>query len=97
MASVTISELQRNAKQVVDDCVASGHSVGITRYGETPVTMVPTDFYLELLRRDLDRYDHEMQIQRDIMRGYEDFLAGRVIPLEEVIAEMDAKWGIEND
>ena len=97
MSGVSISELQRNAKSIVDECVATGSSKGVTRYGETPVTIVPTDFYLELLRRDLGQYEHEMQIQHDIMQGYEDHLAGRVAPIDDALAELDAKWGLAHD
>ena len=90
MATVTISELQRNARSVVDSCVATGESVGVTRYGETPVTIVKTERYKELLRRELSAYDREMRIESALLRGYEDFLADRIVSADDAIAQLDA-------
>lgn len=95
MPSVTVSELQRNAKTIIDECVATGRSQRITRYSESPVTLVSTDRYLELLKMELAVKERYFLTKKSLMRGLEDYQEGRVTPLAQALAFADAKRGSE--
>ncbi|MBQ9067989.1 MAG: type II toxin-antitoxin system Phd/YefM family antitoxin [Eggerthellaceae bacterium] len=93
MPSVTISELQRNAKEIVDECVATGRAKRVTRHNESPVTLVKTERYLELLKMEIAVKERDFLVRKSLMRGWEDYQAGRATPLDAALAIADAKRG----
>lgn len=92
-APVSVSELQRNAKSIIDECVSTGHAKRITRYGVSPVTLVKTERYLELLKMELAVKERDFLVRKSLMRAWDDYKAGRVTPLEDALAFADAKRG----
>ena len=92
-ATVSVSELQRNAKSIIDECVATGRSTRVTRYNSSPVTLVKTERYLELLRTEAAVRERDFLVRKSIMRGWQDYQAGRVTPLSDALAIADEQHG----
>ena len=81
-----VSELQRNFKKVVDECERSSDP---TRNGSASlVVMDAAAFDREMAIHERVR-DREIRVQKSIERGYEDYLAGRYLPLDQALDEAD--------
>ena len=84
-----VSELQRNFKKVVDECERSSDPIYLTRNGSASlVVMDAAAFDRELAIHERVR-DREIRVQKSIERGYEDYLAGRYLPLDQALDEAD--------
>ena len=78
-----VSELQRNFKKVVDECERSSDPIYLTRNGSASlVVMDAAAFDREMAIHERVR-DREIRVQKSIERGYEDYLAGRYLPLDQ--------------
>ena len=84
-----ISELQRNFKEVVSKCERSSEPIYLTRNGSASVVVMDAEaFDREMAIHERVR-DREIRVQKSIMRGYEDYLAGRFVPLDQALDEAD--------
>ena len=84
-----VSELQRNFKKVVDECERSSDPIYLTRNGSASlVVMDAASFDREMAIHERVR-DREIRVQKSIERGYEDYLAGRYLPLDQALDEAD--------
>ena len=84
-----VSELQRNFKKVVDECEHSSDPIYLTRNGSASlVVMDAAAFDREMAIHERVR-DRESRVQKSIERGYEDYLAGRYLPLDQALDEAD--------
>ncbi len=84
-----VSELQRNFKKVVDECERSSDPIYLTRNGSASlVVMDAAAFDREMAIHERVR-DREIRVQKSIERGYEDYLAGRYLPLDQALDEAD--------
>lgn len=84
-----VSELQRNFKKVVDECERSSDPIYLTRNGRPPSSSwTPPAFDREMAIHERVR-DREIRVQKSIERGYEDYLAGRYLPLDQALDEAD--------
>lgn len=84
-----VSELQRNFKKVVDECERSSDPIYLTRNGSASlVVMDAAAFDREMAIHERVR-DREIRVQKSIERGYEDYLAGRYLPLDQALDETD--------
>ena len=84
-----VSELQRNFKKVVDECERSSDPIYLTRNGSASlVVMDAAAFDREMAIHERVR-DREIRVQKPIERGYEDYLAGRYLPLDQALDEAD--------
>ena len=84
-----VSELQRNFKKVVDECERSSDPIYLTRNGSASlVVMDAAAFDREMAIHERVR-DREIRVQKSIERGYEDYLAGRDLPLDQALDEAD--------
>ena len=92
-SSVTVSELQRNTKSIIDECVATGRAKRITRHSESPVTLVKTERYLELLKMELAVKERDFLVRKSLMRAWDDYQVGRVTPLDAALALADSRHG----
>lgn len=86
MPTRSITDLQRDAPGVVREAGERGE-VEITRYGETMAYVISPEEHerLRRFRRAWERLDVALQYKR----AMEDWEAGRVVPWEEVEAELD--------
>ena len=84
----TASDLQRNISEIYDLCENSPEPVYITRNGRADLVVMNARSYEihEKLRREV--YEYEMALKEQLEAGYEDMLAGRVVPLEEALNRM---------
>ena len=84
-----VSELLRNFKKVVDECERSSDPIYLTRNGSASlVVMDAAAFDREMAIHERVR-DREIRVQKSIERGYEDYLAGRYLPLDQALDEAD--------
>lgn len=85
----SLTEFQRNAKEHVERLSRTGQPQVLTVNGKAAVVVQDAAAYQKLIE-EWDRLD----ALEGIRRGVEDMRAGRVRPLDEVMAELDAKYGI---
>lgn len=84
-----INELQRNFKEIVDKCERSSEPVYLTRNGSASVIVMDAEAFDRKMAIHERVRDREICVQKSIMRGYEDCLADRFIPLAQALDEAD--------
>lgn len=84
-----ISDLQRNFKEIVEKCERSSEPIYLTRNGSASVVVMDAAaFDREMAIHERVR-DREIRVQKSIMRGYEDYLAGHYLPLDQALEAVD--------
>ena len=74
---------------MVDECERSSDPIYLTRNGSASlVVMDAAAFDREMAIHERVR-DREIRVQKSIERGYEDYLAGRYLPLDQALDEAD--------
>ncbi len=84
-----VSELQRNFKAVIDRCEREDGPIYLTRNGSASVVVMSADAFDREMSIHEKVRDREIRVQKSIARGYEDYLAGRYMPLDQALAEAD--------
>ena len=90
-----ISDLQRNMSDIASECEKTRRPIYLTRNGKTSLVVMDAaafDEEMELHRAVLDR---EERVCQAILRGYEDYRAGRTVPLDKALDEADRFWGVQ--
>jgi prevent-host-death family protein len=83
---IPISDLQRQAGQIVSDCAESGESVIITQRGRAAVVLMPVSRY-EQIEEDLSKLD-ELELQAMLIQAEAQIAAGQTIPHQQVKERM---------
>ena len=73
--------------------MATGRARRVTRHSESPVTLVKTERYLELLKMELAVKERDFLARKSLMRAWDDYRAGRTTPLDSALAIADARRG----
>lgn len=84
-----VSELQRNFKGLVDRCEQSGEPIYLTRNGSASVVVMSAEAFDREMALHEDVHDREMRVKKSIMRGLEDFEAGRFTSLDDALTLAD--------
>ena len=96
MKSSPISELQRHYAALAQDARESKEPIYLTRHGRADLVLVDAEEYAkrdQVYERQRAVFQHEMKIKAELDKAHEEFLAGKGIPLEQVVAELEMKWG----
>ncbi len=86
---IPITDLQRQAGQIVSGCSDSGESVIITQRGRAAAVLLPVSQY-EQIEADLQRLD-ELELQSMIAKADAQIAAGKTISHEQVRDRLAAR------
>jgi prevent-host-death family protein len=87
MATVSISELSRNASRVVDEVEKTRRPAIVTNHGRVVASLVPVD------QEHLEDFilANAPEFVRSLEEAEEDFRQGRMHRLDDVMAEIEAE------
>lgn len=88
-----VTDLQRNFKQVLDECQKTGEPIYLTRNGAAAVVVIDAETYDKEMALHREVYDREMRIKKAIERGYEDYEMGRFKSLDDALEIAENAWG----
>ncbi len=92
--TMPVSELQRNFKSTLDKCERSSEPYFLTRNGKPSLVVMSAEAYDERMA-ELERARiRESAVKDDIIRGYEDYLAGRCLPADEAFESVERARGV---
>lgn len=89
-----ITELQRNSAALVDEAMKTKEPIYLTRHGRSAVVMVDAEAYDKQMDLQKRIFDREMRVLDGIMKGHDEIAKGEGIPLEDVLDELDERWGL---
>lgn len=89
-----VSEMQRNGAALVEEAQRTKEPIYLTKHGKASVVLVDAAAYDEAMTFQKALYEHERRVYEGIMKGHAEIESGLGIPLEEIEAEFDAKWGL---
>jgi prevent-host-death family protein len=92
--TMPVSELQRNFKSTLDKCEHSSEPYFLTRNGKASLVVMSAEAYNERMAELDAARSHEAQVKDDIIRGYEDYLAGRCLPADEAFEAVERARGM---
>lgn len=81
-----ISDLQRNAAEIVRECKESQQPIYLTKNGSASLVVMDAEAFDREMSLHRAVYDREARVFSAIMRGREDELAGRTRTLAEARA-----------
>ena len=81
--TIPVSELQRNFKSTLDRCERSSEPLYLTRNGKASLVVMSADAFDERMSELETARSLGSRVKDDIIRGYEDYLAGRCLPADE--------------
>ncbi len=88
-----ISDMQRNSAALTEEAMRTKEPIYLTRHGKPAVVLIDAEEYdREVALRD-DIYEYEKRVLEHVEKGHQDILDGKGIPLEEVMTELEEKWG----
>lgn len=90
---VPVSEMQRRGAELVNRAMETKEPIYLTRRGYKSVVIVDADEYDRLADAERVRVQRALHTKDMVERGHRDFEEGRTHPLEDVLAELDEKWG----
>lgn len=85
-----ISELQRNAAAITEECQRTKKPIYLTKNGSAALVVMDAEAFDAEMEVHQEIYEREQRIFHAIMRGAEDAKAGRVRTLDQAIADADA-------
>ncbi len=92
--TMPVSELQRNFRATLDKCEQSSEPYYLTRNGKASLVVMSAEaFDKRMAELDAARA-HETSVKDDIIRGYDDFLAGRYKPAAVAFDEIERARGL---
>ena len=85
LKEITSREARTKWREILDEVMAGGSDIAITRYGKHVAVLIPAEDY-ESLAENLD----ELRLSRVAERAYSDYLANRVgaAPYEDLRKEL---------
>lgn len=84
-----VSALQRNFKEVLDKCEQSEEPIYLTRNGFASVVVMDAAAFDREMALHEEVRDREIRVKKSIERGYEDYLAGHYLPLEQAFDKVE--------
>ena len=85
----SLSEFNRSQNALIEELADTREPLYLTRNGSASVVVMDAEaFDREMAIHERVR-DREIRVQKSIMRGYEDYLAGRFVPLDQALDEAD--------
>ncbi len=93
--TMPVSELQRNFKSTLDLCERSSEPFYLTRNGKASLVVMSADAFNERMAELEVSRSRESQVKDDIIRGYEDYLAGSYLPADEAFAAVERRRGMQ--
>lgn len=82
-----ISELQRNLTEIAGTCHESGEPVYLTKNGSASLVVMDAASFDRQFAALASVREREERVSRAISRGYDDYLNGRVRPLDQALAD----------
>lgn len=92
--TLPVSELQRNFKATLEKCEQSDEPFYLTRNGHASLVVMSVQTYNRQMADLENARARESAIKDDIIRGYEDYLAGRFKPMDEAFDEIERARGM---
>ena len=80
-----VTEIKRHATEIIERLREDRVPVLITEHGREAAVLLDVGTYKGMLKR--------MEVLEAIANGERDFREGRTVPHEQVVAELNAKWG----
>ena len=92
--TIPVSELQRNFKSTLDRCERSSEPLYLTRNGKASLVVMSADAFDERMSELETARSLGSRVKDDIIRGYEDYLAGRRLPADEAFDAVEHARGM---
>jgi prevent-host-death family protein len=89
---IPITDLQRQAGQIVSEMTEANEAVVITQRGRAAAVLMPARRFVEI-EEDLARLD-ELELQQFINRAEEDIAQGRTVPHRKVKARLGRRRAV---
>ena len=86
-----ISELQRNLREIADECHETRRPVYLTKNGYASLVIMDADAFDHDMADRIARYERELATYKAVERGLSDLEAGRTHPLEEGLTLADER------
>lgn len=85
---ISSTELEKQLDEVADTCINNSETVFITKDGKVDLVM--------LSRAEYDRLCGHAELDRLLQEGFDDIQAGRCKPIEEVFAELERRFNLDD-
>lgn len=91
-AVLPITEMQRNGAKLAERAIETKEPIYLTKHGKSSLVLIDAEEFDRRMSYREAIVNREQERYAGIMRGHDEVLQGKVVPLDEALDELRDRW-----